>query len=92
MIVRDDGRGIDPPIVEEGRREGHWGLVGMRERAEKMGGRLKIWSQRDVGTIIELKVPAAIAAAGDRDSSSWRARWRALVRRASLNRPDRTDL
>ncbi|MEY2396099.1 MAG: hypothetical protein QOF94_2444, partial [Acidobacteriaceae bacterium] len=35
LRVRDDGRGIDPKILEEGGRSDHWGLQGMRERAQK---------------------------------------------------------
>src|SRR5439155_27107860 len=33
VVVRDDGRGIDPPILPFG-CDGHWGFAGMRERAE----------------------------------------------------------
>ena len=91
MVVRDNGRGIDPAILEDGGREGHWGLVGMRERADKAGGRLKIWSPRDGGTIVELKIPGAVAAASDPPSSSWRATLRALASRTRRGRTDRTD-
>src|SRR5438034_2327140 len=45
LRVRDDGRGIDPKILEEGGRSDHWGLQGMRERAQKIGGQLKLWSR-----------------------------------------------
>jgi signal transduction histidine kinase/ligand-binding sensor domain-containing protein len=69
MVVRDDGCGIAPAILQAGRREGHWGLVGMRERAERAGGRLKISSSCEAGTVIELKVPARIAAAGPESSA-----------------------
>ena len=42
-------------------RDGHWGLVGMRERTQKIGGQLKIWSQEGAGTEVELAIPASIA-------------------------------
>jgi signal transduction histidine kinase/ligand-binding sensor domain-containing protein len=60
LLVRDDGVGIDPRVLESG-REGHWGLPGMRERAERIGSRLRVWSREGAGTEIELSVPASIA-------------------------------
>ena len=60
LLVRDDGRGIDPQVLEAG-RDGHWGLSGMRERAERMGARLKVWSRAEAGTEVELSVPGEIA-------------------------------
>jgi signal transduction histidine kinase len=59
--VRDDGVGLDPAVLEHGYRKGHWGLPGMRERAVEFGGELEVWSQRNAGTEIELKIDARIA-------------------------------
>jgi signal transduction histidine kinase/ligand-binding sensor domain-containing protein len=61
MRVRDDGVGIDPQILARGRRSGHWGLTGMRERSETLGGQLHVWSERNAGTEVELRIPAEIA-------------------------------
>jgi ligand-binding sensor domain-containing protein len=61
LRVRDDGRGIEPVILEAGGRSGHWGLQGMRERAEKIGGELRFWSRAETGTEVELIVPGATA-------------------------------
>lgn len=61
LRVRDDGRGIEPQILEAGGRSGHWGLQGMRERAEKIGGQLRFWSRPETGTEVELTVPGAMA-------------------------------
>jgi ligand-binding sensor domain-containing protein/signal transduction histidine kinase len=61
LRVRDDGRGIDPSILEAGGRPGHWGLQGMQERAQKIGGQLKFWSRPETGTEVELTVPGATA-------------------------------
>jgi signal transduction histidine kinase len=58
--VRDDGCGIDPTVLSSG-REGHWGLVGMRERSRNIGADLKVRSRIGLGTEVELKVPGAIA-------------------------------
>jgi signal transduction histidine kinase len=60
LRIRDDGRGIDPNLLDTG-REGHWGLQGMRERAEKIGAQLDIWSQAGAGTEIDLRVPGSLA-------------------------------
>lgn len=59
VVVEDDGRGIDREVVDAGRREGHWGLVGMRERAARIGARLELRSDAGHGTAVELSVPLA---------------------------------
>jgi signal transduction histidine kinase/ligand-binding sensor domain-containing protein len=61
LRVRDDGRGIDPRILAAGGRSGHWGLQGMQERTQKIGGQLKFWSRPETGTEVELTVPGATA-------------------------------
>lgn len=60
FLVRDDGCGIDPRVLESG-REGHWGLPGMRERADRIGAQLRVWSSPTAGTEIELSVPSHVA-------------------------------
>ena len=59
--VRDDGIGVDPKILAHGQRSGHWGLPGMRERSESLGGHLHVWSEGNAGTEVELRIPAHIA-------------------------------
>jgi signal transduction histidine kinase/ligand-binding sensor domain-containing protein len=81
VLIRDDGRGIDPEVLHSG-REGHWGLSGMRERAERMGARLTVWSRDRAGTEIELSVPSEIAFADH--ATGWWARWLPRTRRRSL--------
>ena len=44
MLVRDDGKGIDPKILKDGGRPGHWGMAGVHERARGIGARLEFWS------------------------------------------------
>lgn len=61
LRVRDDGKGIDPKIEEEGGRAGHYGIPGMRERAKLIGADLDVWSEIQSGTEIELAVPGMIA-------------------------------
>ena len=60
MIVRDDGRGIDPRVLQTG-RDGHWGLSGMRERADRIGASLHVMSNASAGTEVELSVPGKVA-------------------------------
>jgi signal transduction histidine kinase/ligand-binding sensor domain-containing protein len=61
LRVRDDGVGISPEIMKKGARPNHFGLQGMRERAERMGGRLEIWGRASAGSEIDLKIPAKAA-------------------------------
>lgn len=61
LRFRDNGVGVDSKVLSEGGRENHWGLPGMRERAQKIGAALDIWSRKGAGTEIELRVPAAVA-------------------------------
>jgi signal transduction histidine kinase len=60
ILVRDNGCGIDPKVLKSG-RDGHWGLVGMRERADRIGARLHVWSSATAGTEIDLYIPGHIA-------------------------------
>lgn len=59
--IRDDGVGIDAQVLALGRRQNHWGLLGMRERAVTFGGALDVWSESGVGTEVLLRVPGKIA-------------------------------
>jgi signal transduction histidine kinase/ligand-binding sensor domain-containing protein len=60
LLVRDDGQGIDPEVLKAG-REGHFGLSGLRERASRIGARLKVRTAADAGTEIDLLVPSVAA-------------------------------
>jgi len=60
LLVRDDGCGIEPGILSAG-RDGHWGLSGMRERAHRIGARLRVFSSASAGTEVELSVPGSVA-------------------------------
>jgi hypothetical protein len=60
LVIRDDGQGIDPSVLKEG-REGHWGLSGMRERSEAIGAELTLRSRVGSGTELELMMPGKIA-------------------------------
>ena len=58
LAVQDDGRGFNPPDQPaELTREGHFGLMGMRERAMLYGGHLTIVSAPGRGTTITAWLP-----------------------------------
>ena len=54
LEIKDDGQGFEPGIVTG---DGHYGLLGLRERARLVGGTLKIESAPGQGTRIRLVVP-----------------------------------
>jgi signal transduction histidine kinase/streptogramin lyase len=69
--VRDDGKGIDPKFLSGDGRAKHYGLHGMRERAQVVGGKLAVWSKLDSGTEVELSIPASTAYATSYHRRSW---------------------
>jgi signal transduction histidine kinase len=84
--VCDDGAGIDDEAIRNQARSRHFGLQGMRERAEAVGGRLDLMSKAGEGTVVDFRIPADAAyAASPRRSTVLRllawplgrsARWR----------------
>ena len=58
LRVRDDGRGIDAGTLDA-HRAGHFGLPGMRERAEQIGGHVEVWSKAGMGTEVAFTIPGA---------------------------------
>ena len=77
LSVRDNGRGIDSGTLRTG-QDGHWGITGMRERADRIGGRLQIFSSSSAGTEVELSVPGRVAFEHPSESAFQRLRknWR----------------
>jgi signal transduction histidine kinase len=61
LRIRDDGKGIDPEVLRDGGRAGHWGIPGVRERAERVGALVDFWSEGGAGTEVQVEVPASIA-------------------------------
>lgn len=74
LVVRDDGKGIPAATLEKGQKEGHFGLVGMRERAHAVGGAVTVRSEPGMGTEVIVKIPGVVA-------YEKRARWRIWVRK-----------
>jgi signal transduction histidine kinase/streptogramin lyase len=61
LSILDDGRGIDPGFIENGGRPGHWGLIGMRERAARIEAVLSVHSGQGSGTEVALHMKASLA-------------------------------
>ena len=73
VTVIDDGKGLDDDVRRLGYRSGHWGLLGMRERAQAIGATLAVESADGKGTSITLTVPGARAYGAQ---ARWWPRWR----------------
>ena len=82
--VRDDGVGIPEHVLVRGHKEGHFGMIGMRERAERIGGGITISSSPGDGSEITLTLPAELAFArrSPRRRRAWLSRF---LRRNSAN-------
>ena len=70
MTVVDDGIGFDPTKISATERPPGWGLTGMAERAEALGGTCQIVSQPGQGTRIIVTAPRNLAEAGNVDAAT----------------------
>ena len=61
FALADDGAGIPQSVAAPGQRPGHFALVGLRERAERLGGELQITSRANAGTEVAFSLVAARA-------------------------------
>lgn len=82
LEVRDDGCGLP----ESPHRTGHFGLVGMRERAAAIGATCTFSRPPEGGTIVRLQMPAQLAYVERRQGSLWQRGWRRLRRRLPQKR------
>jgi signal transduction histidine kinase len=57
LAVRDDGRGFDTRALDPWSGEGHFGLLGARERASMLGGRFRVVSSSSDGTEVTIDLP-----------------------------------
>jgi len=58
LLIRDNGQGVDERILLEGKKGGHWGLPGMRERVAQLKGNVRFESRQGIGTTVEVTIPA----------------------------------
>ncbi len=75
ILIQDNGIGVSEQRLELCQKEGHWGIAGMRERAEKLGGRLMIKSRLSRGTTVILVIPREPVLMRHRLSCMSRQRW-----------------
>jgi PAS domain S-box-containing protein len=79
LQISDDGVGFDPAVE----RPGHFGLRSMRERVERLGGRVEIDSAPGRGTRVRAEVPL-VAFAGQTQQSPWTGEWLQSSHRSSF--------
>jgi signal transduction histidine kinase/ligand-binding sensor domain-containing protein len=68
LVITDDGTGFDEAVAK-GRQDGHFGLLGLRERVARLAGTLSVESAPGEGTEVHIKLPARSAYA------AFRRRW-----------------
>jgi signal transduction histidine kinase len=85
--VKDNGCGMTEEKLNL-RRSGHYGIAGMQERAERLGGTLSIRSRVGEGTEVNLSAPGSIVYHDDVPSSGSRLadRWHSLILKFGLQR------
>jgi len=74
LRIRDDGEGVPAAVIRRSGRAGHWGVTGMRERAEEIDAHLEIRSRQGSGTEVDIHLPQENLPGHIRASRGWR-RW-----------------
>ena len=62
--IEDDGKGFESNELNTAEERGHYGIVGMRERAEGVGGQLVVRSEPGRGTIVRATIPYRVTVDG----------------------------
>lgn len=86
ITVTDDGVGFDDAIEEAEQSRRHWGLQGMRERVERLGGQLSVRTRPGCGTVVMVVVPADLVYRGQSWSGTIARRLSWLPQVRSVNR------
>ena len=61
LEVNDNGAGFDPDIIQPTQSR-HYGLVGMKERVQAVGGRFQLESKLGKGTHLRIQIPRRVSA------------------------------
>jgi signal transduction histidine kinase len=91
LRVRDNGCGMSEETLKA-RRPGHYGIAGIQERAERLGGSLSIRSLVGEGTEVNLSVPAQLVYQEGvaRSSSRLADAWHSVTRKLGIRTPHET--
>jgi signal transduction histidine kinase len=74
LVVQDNGCGLE--VVPKDPEGAHFGLLGIRERVDKIGGVLQINGERGVGTRLSVMVPSRHQRASDAAAPALDESWR----------------
>jgi signal transduction histidine kinase/ligand-binding sensor domain-containing protein len=88
LRVQDNGRGINEETLNL-QRPGHFGIAGMKERAERLGGSISMRSRVGEGTEVSLTVPAHLLYQDDVLRSGWSLAetWHSVTARLGIRKP-----
>ena len=87
--IEDDGKGFDSNELETAEERGHYGIVGMRERAEGVGGQLVVRSESGRGTIVRASIP--YRAPSEEGTPSWTETVEDSERRGAIEDVERSE-
>jgi signal transduction histidine kinase len=87
--IEDDGKGFESNELETAEERGHYGIVGMRERAEGVGGQLVVRSEPGRGTIVRATIPYRVTA--DEATPAWAETVEDTDRRGAIEDVERSE-
>jgi signal transduction histidine kinase len=87
--IEDDGKGFESNELQTVEERGHYGIVGMRERAEGVGGQLVVRSEPGRGTIVRATIPYRVT--GGEASAGWAETVEDTDHRGAIEDIERTE-
>lgn len=87
--IEDDGKGFEASELTTAEERGHYGIVGMRERAEGVGGQLVVRSEPGRGTIVRASIP--YRGSSDEPTPAWADTVEDTEHRGAIEDVERTE-